>query len=329
MSTAMGEKEKVKYVAVEDLASDLGIPEADLLNLLRPLSPPIKRDHRGRAAISTSYKSKVSSSDGYLDAIGRALSEESRARFEDRPIDSVLRQRRARLLDEYEPWIAELQAVHQRYLAAANIAGAESSGMASYLLLSRGISTLKTLQTCLKEGHWYSGSLLRDIDETLDLALYFAISDGKEKGQRARRRWFRENVAPKHEESRKAISEWGPSIVEDADSAEHLDVMRELYGKKSKWTHPTYASIREITEYVPDGSRQVAAIDYGPCRYERKLCELTDFFRSSIWSTFQVLYICFHYQLDLSEEDTALLLRYDRMFRERADGAYPMDAPDG
>ena len=125
----------------------------------------------------------------------------------------------------------------------------------------------------------------------------------------------------KHEECRRAISEWRSSVVEGADSAEHLDLMRELYGKKSKWTHPTYASIREITEYVHDCALQVETIDYGPCRNERKLYELTDFFRSSIWSTFQTVWLCFHYRLNLSGEDTAILQRYDRMFQDRVDGA--------
>lgn len=314
-------KEKTTYVAIEDAASNLGILEADLRSLLAPLSPPVEPDHRGRAAVPTSYIDKVTACDSYLAAVGRAISAQTRARADDRPIASELRERRLRLLTQYDSWIGEVQSIHQRYLAAANSAGPESSGLASYLLLSRAISTLKALHTCLKEGHWYSGSLLRDIDECLDLAHYFAVTVGTEKGERARQKWFRDNVAPKHEESRRAISEHCSSVVEGLDSTDHLALMRELYGKKSKWTHPTLASIREITEYVPDGSLSVAAVDYGPCRYERKLYELTEFFRSSIWTTFQILWLCFHYRLNLSHEDAALLHRYDQMFQQLADGA--------
>ena len=318
----MGQKENIKHVAIEDAANDLGILEADLRSLLHPLSPPVESDHRGRPTVPTSYIDEITSGEAYLEAVGRALDAQSRARADDDPaIDSVLRERRLQLLIRYDSWIAELQAVHQRYLAAANDAGPESSGLASYLLLSRAISTLKALNTCLREGHWYSGSLLRDIDECLDLAHFFAITKGTEKGERARRKWFRENAAPKHEESRKAISQHVSSVVGVMDSTDHLALMRELYGKKSKWTHPTLASIREITGYLPDGSLSVRAIDYGPCRYERKLYELTEFFRSSIWTTFQTLWLCFHYRLNLSGEDAALLRRYDLMFQELTDGA--------
>lgn len=313
----MAKKDKVRYIAVEDIASDLGILETDLLRILKPLSPPIQRDHRGRVAVPVSYIEMISCSDEYPGALTRALSTEAKARSEDRKgADSVLHQRRAQLLSQYEPWISELEAIHHRYLAAANRAGAESGSMAGYLLLSRAIAILKALHACLEEGHWYGGSFLRDIDESLDLAHYFAITNGTEQGERVRRKWFRENAAPQHEECREAISQWRSLVVDGVDATEHLGLMRELYRKKSKWTHPTYASIREITEYTPDGSLQVAAIDYGPCMYERKLYELTDFFRSSIWSTFQILFICFHYGLNLAEEDVVLLKRYNRMFQE-------------
>lgn len=76
-----------------------------------------------------------------------------------------------------------------------------------------------------------------------------------------------------------------------------------------------------------DGTRRVAAIDYGPCRYETKLYEITDFFESSIWSTFQKMFICFYYKLNLSEEDAAFIQCYDRMFQERAGGASRVVAP--
>lgn len=322
MLTVMLEKKKVRYIASEDIASDLGILDADLWRILKPLSPSIQRDHRGRVAVPATYVQKISSSDEYPGALARARLAESQVKSEDRKwVDSVLRQRRAELLNQYAPWISELEAIHRRYLAAANGACAESSAMASYLLLSRAISTLKALHACLEKGHWYSGSLLRDIDESLDLAHYFAITSGTEQGERVRHMWFRENFAPSHAECRAVISKWHASTVEGEDASDHLDLMRELYRKKSKWTHPTYASIREITEYSPDAYLQVAAIDYGPCAYERKLYELTEFFRSSIWSTFQILYLCFHYGLKLAADDVVLLNRYDRMFQDYAKGA--------
>jgi hypothetical protein len=231
-----------------------------------------------------------------------------------------MRQHRAALLASYRPLITELERVHAKYLPSANQAGFESAGMAVYLLLSRVISTLKMHCDCLGLGHWYSGSLLRDVDECLDLAHYFAISKGTPAGDAARQRWFRQNIAPSHATCRQAISKWQASFF-GTESHDHLELLKELYRKKSKWIHPTYISVREITGFdVNDGVR-ITSMDYGPCGYEQKLLELTEFFRSSIWSAFQCLCICFQLTLSLSDEDTTLLRDYDRKFQEWTDGA--------
>ena len=65
--------------------------------------------------------------------------------------------------------------------------------------------------------------------------------------------------------------------------------MNELYQKKSKFTYRTYHVIREITKYKPMAGEilHIDEIEYGTYSYERKLFELTDFFKSSIWTSFQ------------------------------------------
>ena len=307
------EQKKVRCVAIEDLATDLSVMERDLLAIVSQISPPLSADHRGREAVPETCIPALISHEDYPRAVERALLAERQARSQTRADDAAVRQHRAALLASYRPLIAELERVHAKYLPSANQAGFESSGMAVYLLLSRVISTLKMHCDCLGLGHWYSGSLLRDVDECLDLAHYFAISKGTPTGDAARQRWFRQNISPSHATCRQAISEWQASLF-GAESDNHLELLKELYRKKSKWIHPTYVSVREITGFDLTDRVRIASVDYGPCGYEQKLLELTEFFRSSIWSAFQCLCICFQLTLSLSEEDAALLRDYDRKF---------------
>jgi hypothetical protein len=169
---------------------------------------------------------------------------------------------------------------------------------------------------CLRNGYWNSGSLLREIDECLDVAQFFVITKGTLKGRNALRRWFRQNTAPANAVCRKEIAAWLAGNIKDTDEEQHHELLRELYNKKSKFTHPTYAYIREVAKYIVDDAASVDEVDYGPCKYERKLYELTHFFRSSIWSGFQTFLACFIQELPLLEEDIEYLRNYDKKFQE-------------
>jgi hypothetical protein len=313
-------KKKAKYVAIEDLATDLGLIEWDLRAILHEIvpPPPIRPDHRGREAVPDTCIVDITASSLYATAIHHALISETRQRIAEEKGngETLLRQSRERLLNEYRPLIAELERVHRKYIASANQAGLESPGMAVYLLISRVISTLKMAHDCLRIGHWYTGSLFREIDECLDLARYFVITKDTPNGTSIRQRWFRLNISPKHSDCREAISTWHTSIM-GVKANNHLELMNELYHKKSKWTHPTYLPIREIASYNVSDTVSLTSVDYGPCNYEGKLLELTDFFRSSIWSTFQCLAICFQLALTLSDEDVSLLHEYDKKFQKK------------
>ena len=99
-----------------------------------------------------------------------------------------------------------------------------------------------------------------------------------------------------------------------AADADHQSLMNELYQNKSKWTHPTYSSIREVTEFcVLDGVSKIKGLSYGQCDFEYKLLELVDFYRSSIWTTFQIFHACF-IALPLSERESEQLFHFDKIF---------------
>ena len=306
-----------QYIAVDDLIGRLGLLEMDVYHWLNRDKPKIKKDHRGRTSVPMEFLERYSACAEYIAAFKRAVTADRSSReAEDLQTTLQLKKERTELLDIYDVYIGDLENIHRKYLDSANKAGNESSVMAAYLLFSRVISTLKMGCLCLRNGYWNSGSLLREIDECLDVAKFFVITKDTSRGGDALRRWFRQNLAPSHGDCRKEIASWVADIDKEADEEQHHELLKELYNKKSKFTHPTYATIREVAKYNTDGTVSVEEVDYGPCSYERKLHELTHFFRSSIWSSFQTFSTCFIQELPLLEEDIKYLLNYDKKFQE-------------
>ena len=304
-------------MAIEDMAMDLGLIESDVIAVLRTLSSPFTRDFRGRLSVPSRYLSIVGSGSFYEGALKRALisDEMGKKNVVGNPSDQ-----RSQLLGRYSVLIDDLEEIHRRYLDRANATGIESSAMAAYLLMSKSIALLRMTNESLRQGHWYSGSSLRDIDETLDVALYLVISADTEKGKVARFKWFRENSSPHHAECRTEIAQWYASLVEEANGDHHLSLMKELYRKKSKWTHPTYLAIRETASFDLSGETpELLAVNYSPCCHQNKLLELADFFRSSIWSCFQTHSLCFNLTFPVSAAEKKLFLKYDKLFLQWQD----------
>jgi hypothetical protein len=309
-----------KLVAVEDAAADLGLTEADVLEMLKNEVTRYRRDYRGRLAIEEPLITRIASSDEYASARARVLAQEIALRRRTIPQSSSLREKRERLLDEYDAYISTIEHLHRKYLIAANNAGSESPGMAVYLLLSRAISVLRMACHCLRGGYWYCGSMLREIDECLDVATFFWITATTPEGFSAQQKWFRQNHAPTHAACRKVISQSRASIDGAESDDFHLNLLGELYRKKSKWIHPTFLAICEVAEYELADPPLLCAVDYGPCTYEYKLWELTDFFRSSIWTTYQTLWLSFHHVFTLAPGDVAILREHDLLFQRLSRG---------
>lgn len=306
-----------KYIAVDDLISRLGLLDVDVYYWLNRDKPKRRNDHRGRPSVPMEFLERYSSCAEYMGAFSRAVAAEKLSREADHfQIISQLKIERSKLLDIYDVYIGDLEALHRKYLDSANRAGCESSAMATYLLFSRAISTLKMTCLCLRNDYWNSGSLLREIDECLNVAEFFVLTKGASKGEKALRQWFRESRVPNNEDCRKEIANRMTSLDKETDEKQHRELLNELYQKKSKFTHPTYATIREVTKYNVGGIPSVEEIDYGPCSYERKLHELTIFFRSSIWSSFQTFFVCFIQSFPLLEVDIEYLRNYDKKFQE-------------
>lgn len=166
-----------------------------------------------------------------------------------------------------------------------------------------------------EHGYWYGGSVIREIDEALDLAYYFVICENTNKGKVILHQWFRHNRAPQHYVCREAIFKHFAKLAGE-DAKNHKDLMNELYQSKSKWTHPTYSSIREITQFDTSSGIEIDNIEYGGITFEHKLIELTHFFRSSIWTSFQMFQLCFSTKLPLTDEESSVIKEYDKLFQQ-------------
>lgn len=312
-------KKEPKPLAIEDIAGDLGIAIEDVIAMLEIEGAVVMKDYRNRPAVLASSVAQLISRDDYFSAVTHAISHERQFRSKSESKNESLRAQRKILLLECEMYIKALEDMHLKYLNAVNQTGAESAGMAVYLLLSRAIANLKMTCFCLVGGYWYSGSMLRVIDECLDLANFFQITSATQEGKVARNKWFRANDAPSHSVCREAIAQRHAALLGEANPDYHLELMREIYRKKSKWIHPTFLAIREVAEYAENDSSKLISVDYGPCLYEYKLLELADFFQSSIWSTFQTMWITFDHLFTVAPEDIEIFQHYDLLFKSKAD----------
>ena len=320
---------KKTCIAIEDLASNLGLSIEDVKLWIKRDKPVITLDHRHRHAIPIEFLDRYRSSEEYPEARRRYINEEIAQRKEDDlKINQRLKQKRLEFLDRYDYYIADLEHLHKSHLHDANSAGYESSIMAAYLLFSRVISTLKMACLCLRHGYWYYGSLIREIDESLNVAEYFIIGKDSPKVIQSRLKWFRQNKAPANQICREYISTRQTSIDPSYDKEYSKGLLNEVYHKKSKWTHPTYAVIHEITKYSANTKDAITVeqIEYGPCCYERKIHELGEFFLSSIWTSFQVFEICFSPTF-LTKIEAKYLKDYDTHFMRQTDSNYSLIPP--
>lgn len=314
-------KKEVKpheHIAIGDVAHLLGLPEVVVKRWIIRDPVPITYDHRGRPSLPATMVEKLSLHSEYEAEFKISLCMDSREEEQrNSDIEAIeAKKQRAEVLETYESYIKDLAKLHSKYLATANKHPFESAVVAAYLLFSRAISLLHQGCSCLKNGYWYTGAILREIDEVVDVAHYFVVTEGTEEGKTAVRRWFRQNKAPKHNVCRRALAESCARLNPEYCAENQEALLNEQYQKKSKWVHPTFSAIREVTRFVVKDQITIDSIDYESCSREYKLEELIDFYRSSIWTCFQTFFLCFKHTLPLTDEDSNLLLSYDKLFHE-------------
>ena len=300
-----------QFRAIEDLAFDMGLGERDARAVLAAHGAVIQPDHLDRDAVAISVARLAAQSDDYAPLRDKALADKMFGLPVDgRETRAILRTERLTVIDEYRAAIDALEEIHRRYRVSAHRDGFESSAMAQYLLLSRAIALLRALLDSLAHGHYYALSMMRDIDECLDLAHYFRVTENSERGKRVLRRWFREGQWPSHRECRKSIAKSMSETVGMAAS-KHSALHAEIYRKKSRHIHPSFLAIRDVTGFGTDqsGHTTVDYVTYGPDAQERRLWEAMVFFRASVLlPTTQALCISLCSTIGVEQKDVDDLL---------------------
>jgi len=158
--------------------------------------------------------------------------------------DEILIQRIKELLEQYRKDIEVLEKIHNKYKNKVNILNDETALAAAYILFAKVINLLNMACLCLENFYLSAGSLLRIIDETIDVAEYFIISEDTEKGDLDLKKWFREYVSPSNSICREELSKYMSSIIQNKPKA-NKDIIDTLYHLKSKMIHPTRSVILE------------------------------------------------------------------------------------
>ena len=230
--------------------------------------------------------------------------------------DEILIQKIKELLEQYRKDIEVLEKIHNKYKNKVNILNDETALAAAYILFAKVINLLNMACLCLENFYLNAGTLLRIIDETIDVAEYFIFSEGTEKGDLDLKIWFREDVSPKNFICREELSKYTSSIIQNKPEA-NKELMNTLYHLKSKMIHPTRSIILESLIYSEkEGILLPNSFDYKKCSYARKIYELTKFFESSIWTAFQGFFMCFHEKMPLEKDDKDILISFNDKYEK-------------
>ena len=317
MPTNRGVHTSSELIAIEDLASHLGLSLVQVQLWIQRDKEKIQHDFRNRPSVSIELLKRYSSSSEYRPAFRKAIFVENKIKESQKAMYPQFKDKRFKLLKFYEGCFHKLASIHRKYLGLANGYGHESPEIAGFLLFSRAITTLKMFCSAQREGFWYSGALIREVDESLALAQYFMLSKDTVEGRINLHKWFRQNNVLGNSHCRKAISDHMNQLACDGEK-NNKELMDEIYNKKSKFTHPSYAAIRDVIDYeITDHDIYIKKFEYGSCSNEEKMLELAHFFESSIWTTFQAFNECFLH-LPLTLEDRQFLKGMDQLFLERA-----------
>ncbi len=99
-------------------------------------------------------------------------------------MDAIFLTQNSKKIQKYKSYIKTVEAIHASYHDSLDILNTESPLVAAYALYAKVINLLYMTCLCLDKAFWYSGVLLRIIDETIDLAIYFIIRGKTNQGKK-------------------------------------------------------------------------------------------------------------------------------------------------
>lgn len=230
--------------------------------------------------------------------------------------DVILIQKIKELLKQYRKDIEVLEKIHNKYKNKVNILNDETALAAAYILFAKVINLLNMACLCLENFYLNAGSLLRIIDETIDVARYFIFSEDTEKGDSDLKKWFREDISPSHSICRKELSKETSSFIQNKPKANE-ELMKTLYDLKSRMIHPTRNVILESLIYSKKEEMSLPnSFEYKRCSYARRIYEHVVFFKSSILTAYQEFYFCFYKKMPLEKDDKDILMSFDNKYNK-------------
>ena len=234
--------------------------------------------------------------------------------------NSLFEERIKNNVAKYRSYIRTLENVHSNYQYRTDLFDNESALLAAYMLHARVINLLNLFCMSL-DNNYYASPLMRLIDETIDLAEYFIITENTKTGRDHLSAWFRENKSPSHFTCRKTISKFLGSLLGKDIPEIHEETMFDLYGAESKSIHPIYNEILLVSFNPKIEERKIMTMsfNYDQCTNFRALFELSEFFQSSIWNAVQGLLLCFQDTMPLTDKDKAILISFNEQFDKESD----------
>lgn len=278
----------------------------------------IKLNKNGQPCISLSDLRKIAYSDFVKEATKEVLLNRIERRQDDEISgrNSIFKDKIIQLVGKYRSYIKTLEEIHSNYKDKFDLINDESALVAAYILHAKAINLLNMACLNLENLYWHSSILIRPIDECIDLAMYFIITENTEEGETHLKAWFRENKAPPHSAYRKAMSKFSGSILKDESREEDLETLSDLYDSKSKLVHPVFNEIIIVLSNPNIKDRKIISnnFDYRECSNLRELYIFARFFQSSIWTTVQSFLICYLKKLILTDSDKQILFELNNKF---------------
>lgn len=316
------QRKKQSFVTLDKTVHAMRISPGTMEGWIRDRKIQPIRTKNGPAIPEIIFK-KIAHSPDTLNAVFQAAFNEALRRQKDDTNGSShqFNIEISNVVEEYLKYVHILENIHRKYHDRFNIITDQSPTTAAYIVLSRAISLLHMACLCLENHYWEVLVLLRPIDEALQLAEYFLVSANTPNGKKKLGEWFRENKSPSNSDCRTALDHYARSQFPTLNDDILGNAMNEVYQAKSKPVHNALNNIIEVYNTRVDGKTLIGVgFDYGPCSYLRKIFELLDFFRSSIWSTVQSFLFWFRLgDTQIDQNDLNTLIAMDQEFLKAID----------
>lgn len=248
---SQNQSKSMKLISIKNVASILNIDQQQALAAISNLRLDVYFDGLNRNCID-SKAIEIIATYPKLDEYQK----ESQSRkivqktIINSPQHNGLQQEKIELIQQFlMSHFSELEEIHKAIKSEIKRIGRKSGTYASYLLISKVIAMGKAVGILIENRFWYFGSILREIDEICDLALYFSFCSTDEVIQRNIRNWFEIERIPGNSTCRAALAKEFSKIPGQLNLQDHLNLHSEVYDGKSKFTHSSFNSIVDSAKY--------------------------------------------------------------------------------